>query len=97
CRDKAFSVAVSHAFAQYGRRSVLQLPLRLSGERRIAIGDDVFIGGGSWLQVLGEPRGPTAITIGSGTSISGTCVLSAARSIVLGERVLIARNAYIAD
>lgn len=96
-RDKAFSILSSRAFAAYGTHSVLQLPLRLSGESRIAVGDDVFIGAGSWLQVLGDPDGPVAISIGSGTSISGTCVLSAAERITLGNSVLIARNVYIAD
>ena len=38
----------------FGRRSVIQLPVRLSGEARISVGDDVFVGAGSWLQVLGD-------------------------------------------
>lgn len=96
-RDKAFSVAIGHAFSAFGRRSVIQLPLRLSGERRISIGDDVFIGAGSWLQVLADESGPVVISVGDGTSIAGSCVLSAASSIALGEKVLIARNVYIAD
>jgi acetyltransferase-like isoleucine patch superfamily enzyme len=96
-RDKLFCLAVSGAFAEFGARSVLQLPVRLAGERRISIGRGVFIGAGSWLQVLGEPGGPVALRIGDGTSISGSCVLSAAQSVRLGEKVLLARNVYIAD
>jgi lipopolysaccharide O-acetyltransferase len=45
---------------------------------------------------LGTP-GEVAIRIGNGTSIVGACTLSAALSIRLGERVLFARNVYIAD
>jgi acetyltransferase-like isoleucine patch superfamily enzyme len=96
-RDKVFSVAVGTAFAEFGARSVLQLPVRLTGERRIAIGSDVFIGAGSWLQVIGDSDSVQAIVIGNGTSIAGGCVLSAVQSVRLGEGVLLARNVYIAD
>jgi acetyltransferase-like isoleucine patch superfamily enzyme len=96
-RDKTFSVAVSGAFAEFGRRSVIQLPARLTGERRIAIGSDVFVGSGSWLQVIDASSNELALVIGDGTSIAGGCVLSAARSVRLGKRVLVARNVYIAD
>ena len=75
---------------------MIEPPVRLTGETWIEIGDDVFIGSDSWLQVLGTP-GDVAIRIGNGTSIVGACTLSAALSIRLGERVLFARNVYIAD
>lgn len=96
-RDKLFSVAVSGAFAEFGARSVIQLPLRLAGEGRIAIGDDVFVGAGSWLQVIDNSGSEPALVIGDGTSVAGGCVLSAARLVRLGKRVLLARNVYIAD
>jgi acetyltransferase-like isoleucine patch superfamily enzyme len=92
-RDKAFSVAVSGAFASFGRRTVIQLPVRLHGERAITIGSDVFIGTDSWLQALGDGK----LEIGDGTSFAGGCVLSAAKSVRLGRKVLVARNVYISD
>jgi acetyltransferase-like isoleucine patch superfamily enzyme len=76
---------------------VIQLPVRLRGEARIEIGDGVFIGAGSWLQVEGETEGDVVMTIGDGTSIVGQCVISAATSVRLGRNVLVARNVYIAD
>ena len=96
-RDKIFSVFFAGAFASYGRRSVIQLPVRLRGPRRIAIGTEVFIGAGSWLQVEGDVSGEIAIVIGDGTSIVGGSVISAARSVRIGRQVLMARNVYIAD
>ena len=95
---KLFAFAAGGSFHEFGKHSVMMMPVRLSGENRIAIGDDVYIGAGSWLQTLadGENTGP-ALKIGSGTSISGYCVLSAVRSVVLEENVLIARNVYISD
>jgi acetyltransferase-like isoleucine patch superfamily enzyme len=96
-RDKVFSVLAGRAFAAFGSSSVLQLPLRISGEERIAVGSGVFVGAGSWLQVLDGPGPDVAIEIGDGTSIAGTCVLSAAQSVRLGRKVLLARNVYISD
>jgi acetyltransferase-like isoleucine patch superfamily enzyme len=96
-RDKLFSTMVGGAFAEFGERTVIQPPVRLAGEGRIAIGHGVFIGSGSWLQVIGDATGGPALVIGNGTSIVGACVLSAAHSVRLGERVLLARNVYIAD
>jgi acetyltransferase-like isoleucine patch superfamily enzyme len=73
-------------------------PLRFTGEERISIGDRVFFGAGSWLQALPDGQNKTlAITIGSGSSSSGSCVISAVRSVTLEEDVLIARNVYISD
>lgn len=95
-RSKAFSVLAAGAFASFGEHSVLQPPIRLSREHRIAIGRRVFVGSGSWLQVL-EDGTEVALEVGDGTSIAGNCVLSAARSVRLGRQVLLARNVYISD
>ncbi len=95
---KGFSVGVSGAFASFGSRTVIQPPVRVSGESRIALGSGVFVGPGSWLQALEEHSGNgLAIEIGDGTSIVGNCVLSATQSVRLGRKVLLARNVYIAD
>lgn len=96
-RTKLFSLACSGAFASFGSRSVLEPPVRLLGEGRIAIGRNVFVGAGSWLQALDGFGDEVAISIGDGTSIAGGCVISAARSVRLGSSVLLARNVYIAD
>src|SRR4029077_4719972 len=97
-RCKLFSLLVSGAFARFGRKTVLMYPLRLGGEDRIAIGDRVFFGAGCWLQALpdGDKRS-VALSIGNGSSSSGGCVISAVRSVILEEDVLLARNVYISD
>jgi acetyltransferase-like isoleucine patch superfamily enzyme len=94
-KAKTFSLMAARSFAHFGARSVVEPPLRVVGEHRISIGDDVFIGAGSWLQTIDAED--AEIEIGDGTSIAGNCVLSAAVSIRLGRRVLLARNVYIAD
>jgi acetyltransferase-like isoleucine patch superfamily enzyme len=95
---RCFSLFISGAFDGFGSKTVLMYPLRLSGENRIRIGASVFMGSGCWLQTLpdGDNR-DTAMVIGSGTSIAGSCVISAVRSVRLEENVLVARNVYISD
>lgn len=96
-RDKLFTFLARSGFASFGVRSLLELPVRLGGTAGIAVGDDVFVGANSWLQVLEVTRGEVALRIGDGTSIAGNCVISAVRSVTLGKRVLLARNVYISD
>jgi acetyltransferase-like isoleucine patch superfamily enzyme len=97
-RGKMFSLLISGAFAHYGKNTVLMYPIRLNGEERIAIGDQVFIGSGSWLQTLPDRENEAvAVSIGKGTSFAGACVISAVRSVTLEENVLLARNVYISD
>lgn len=88
---------ISGSFASFGSRSVIQPPVRLMGERRIAVGNGVFVGAGSWLQVLKGDGERVALELGDGTSIAGNCVVSAAQSVRVGARVLIARGVYISD
>jgi acetyltransferase-like isoleucine patch superfamily enzyme len=96
-RRKGFSALVAGGFAEFGRGSVLQPPVRLGGEHRIAVGDGVFVGPGSWLQTLGDAGDDVLLRIGDGTEIAGNCTLSAAVRIDIGRFVLLARNVYIAD
>jgi acetyltransferase-like isoleucine patch superfamily enzyme len=94
---KSFGALAGGAFASFGKGSTIDLPVRLKGERYISIGEGVYVGAGSWLQVLGDSHSEPALVIGDGTEISGSCVLSAAASVRLGRRVLLARNVYVAD
>jgi acetyltransferase-like isoleucine patch superfamily enzyme len=97
-RSKCFSLLAGGAFAGFGQRTVLMCPVRLVGEHRISLGDNVFIGPGSWLQTLQEGREcSVAIVIGNDTSIAGACVISAVTQVILEEEVLCARNVYISD
>jgi acetyltransferase-like isoleucine patch superfamily enzyme len=93
--SRAHSFLIGGSFAAFGAGSVIETPLRMSGEARIAVGSNVFVGAGSWLQAIGD--GPVALEIGDGTSMSGMCVLSAAQSIRVGRSVLFARNVYVSD
>jgi lipopolysaccharide O-acetyltransferase len=94
---RTFSLLAAGGFAAWGRGSVVEPPVRLEGNRRIAVGADVFIGPGCCLQALDEGGDGVAIEIGDGTNIAGRCVISAVTHVRLGRSVLLARNVYIAD
>jgi len=89
-------VLASGGFGAFGSETVIELPVRITGERRIAIGSGVFLGAGCWLRANPHAVG-IALEIGSGTSVAGACVFSAEESVRIGENVLIARNVYVAD
>lgn len=94
---KAFSGLASGAFAAFGPRSILQPPIRLGGTHAIAIGSDVFVGAGSWLQTIADDASGVVLEIGDGSEFAGNCTVSAALSVTIGKRVLLARNVYISD
>ena len=75
------------------------LPTRISGESQIHIGDDVYLGSNSWLQVI-EPdasRTSPVIRLEDGVAISGYCTITAHKSVIIERKVLIARYVYISD
>ena len=67
-------------------------PLRLEGERDITIGAGTWFGSGCWLNAIGG-----TIMVGDGCSFAGDVTISAARSVMLGSDVLIARGVHIGD
>jgi len=95
-RRKSFSLLAAGGFASFGTHTVVQPPLRLRGARHIALGNGVFVGPGSWLNVLDGADG-VAIELGDRTEIVGNGVISAARSVRVGRDVLFARNVYVSD
>ena len=96
-KAKAYSVMVSGAFARFGRNSVLVPPIRMEGEKRIAIGDCVYVGARSWIQTLPNCTEVIGLKIGNGTSIGSSSVISAAYSIIIEDNVLMAPNVCIVD
>jgi len=98
-RGKVFTQLGRSGFHEFGARSVLLPPVRLGGERNVAIGKQVFVGPNSWIEVMqhGSTGQTPVITIGNGTAIVGFCTITAVQQVVIEEKVLIARYAYISD
>jgi acetyltransferase-like isoleucine patch superfamily enzyme len=94
---RSFSLLAAGGFAEFGAGSVLEPPIRLENQGRIAIGRNVFVGPGSCLLTHPEGGDEVALEIGDGVNIAGTCVISAVSHVRLGRSVLLARNVYIAD
>jgi acetyltransferase-like isoleucine patch superfamily enzyme len=97
-RGRAFSLAVSGGFAEFGARTVLDPPVDVRGASRIALGSQIWIGPGSWLYAMPDEDGSDPLLVlEDGVRISGGCVLSAVSSVRLGRDVLLARNVYVSD
>jgi acetyltransferase-like isoleucine patch superfamily enzyme len=96
-RTRAFSALLRGSFGSFAASARIQYPLRLDGERRIGIGENVFIASHCWLATYEADGRAGELEIGDGTRISGYCVLAAAARVTLGRSVLLARNVYIAD
>jgi len=92
-RDRAFALAARRSFAAWGEGTSVRMPFRVKGEHAISLGTGVCVGEGSWFQTLGTGT----IEIGDECQFSGYAVLSAAVSIVIEPRVLIARNVHVLD
>lgn len=97
-RDGVFSRLARGGFAEFGKRSHLSLPVKLTRPDHIHVGRAVYFGPGCWLQALTEDGDQDArLEIGDDCSFAGFDVLSAAKRIVIEPGVLFARNVYISD
>lgn len=96
-RTRVFSALLRGSFGSLDPSARIQYPLRLDGERRISIGEDVFIASHCWLATYEADGRAGELEIGDGTRITGYCVLAAAARVTLGRSVLLARNVYVAD
>lgn len=92
------------SFHEFGRRSVLALPFRSGNESRISIGSGVFVGPGSWIEVMSDngsghhsASDSPVIILEDDVSISGDCTITAVTRVIIGKGALIARFVYISD
>ena len=71
CRAAAFTALCRTSVHRIGSQSILAPPIRLEGEDLLRIGDRVFVGPNSWLEVLrvGRKADGPVIDIGDETSV----------------------------
>lgn len=86
-------------FYKFGKRSMISMPFRSGNEHRISIGDEVFVGPGSWIQVVSDdcPGPDPVILLEDDVSISGDCTITAVSRITIRKGALIARFVHISD
>ncbi len=99
-KEKIFTLSVQGGFLSFGSKSVLGLPVTLWGQEFITVGNQVYLGPGSWLQATGNARtgdGKPIIEIMDGVSITGACFISAREKVVIEKNVLMGRFIHISD
>lgn len=65
---------------------------------RIYIGNGVVAGKGFYCEAVADREEPgPMIIIGDGTSFGHDCIIAAANSVIIGEKVLVSCNVFIAD
>lgn len=99
-RNRLLTLAVKSGFSNFGTHSTISHPFRSGKESRISIGSRVFIGPNSWIEVMSKDAGldvDPVISIGNGVAISGDCTITAIKSVIIEENVLIARFVHISD
>jgi carbonic anhydrase/acetyltransferase-like protein (isoleucine patch superfamily) len=96
---RLFTFLVIRQFGSSGAGVIVCPPLRLANAHFIHLADGVTINRDCWIHVLSpEAAGPTpTLIIGQGCSIGMGATISAAREVVIGQRVMLARNVYISD
>lgn len=95
-RDAAFSWFVRGGFHRFGRGSRILLPFRVGNADKIAIGEHVLIGAGSFLMVPRAEATAPAIMIADRVRMNQTTI-TAVESVVIEAGVGIARGVYISD
>ena len=98
-RDKVAMFWIRGGFHHFGRKSILSLPFRSGNEDQISIGKGVFVGPGSWIQVVSDdcPRRDPIILLEDDVSISGDCTITAVSRVTIHKGALIARFVHISD
>lgn len=95
-KSKLFILLIRREFFSFGINSSIQFPLRLSNPGAISVGNNCFIGRGSWLEAIQGENHPT-IEIGNNVSFSGGCTITASQKVVIRDGALIAKNVHISD
>lgn len=95
-RDSLFSRIAAGGFHSFGARSRILLPTRIANADKIAVGEGVLIGAGSWLMVPSRETPGPVMHIHDRVRMRGVSI-SAVRSVVIEEAVGIAAGVYISD
>jgi acetyltransferase-like isoleucine patch superfamily enzyme len=96
-RARTFARLCGSGFGAFGRTAMIMTPVRVSGADRIHIAEEVFIGANSYLLALDGEGRRGEIFIGEDVQMTGDCTISAAASVRIERKALLARNVYVSD
>ncbi len=99
-KASCYWMRLAYPYLSYGRGVSVHFScdIRRSAARRMKIGDRVYIGRGTWLNVP-EPGGAEtpAIILGDGCKIGRRCMISAKNCVELEEDVMLGPSVLITD
>jgi acetyltransferase-like isoleucine patch superfamily enzyme len=99
-KSKAYTILLSQCFSSIGDKTIIIPPFRFANLSQIQIGARVTIHEHCWIQALltkEEKPSLPKLVIHDHVSIGMNATISAAKSIVIDEHVVTARNVYISD
>ncbi len=98
-KTRLFTLLISGQFNQAGRGCRISPPFRFANLHQISLGENVIIHPDCWVHTVGlRPEARLVkLEIRAGAGIGMGSTIAAAESVVIGERVMLARNVYIAD
>ena len=98
-RTRLFTLLLSSQFNELGAGSRISPPFRFYGLNRMSLGERVMINRDCWIQTIpgGELGNDAKLIIGSHAGIGMGAHISAAKQVLIEEKVLLARNVHIAD
>ena len=98
-RTRLFTFLLSTQFKEAGSGARIAPPFRRRGLNQIVLGKGVQIERDCWIQTIpdGKQDNDAKLVIGPNVGIGMGATISAARKVVIGEHVLLARNVYISD
>jgi acetyltransferase-like isoleucine patch superfamily enzyme len=98
-KGRLYTAVLRRFLGSCGRRVTVCPPFRFANLRYLHFGDDVIVNRDCWIHAvhLGEQFPEPKLVIKSHAGIGMGATISAAREVVLGEYVMLARNVYISD
>jgi acetyltransferase-like isoleucine patch superfamily enzyme len=97
---RIYTLGLSRAFYKIGWGTIINPPFRYKNLMFVQLGQAVVIQRNCWIQTVIQDapgnEGPL-IFIGDNSAIGMDATISAAKKIVIGNNVLLARNVYITD
>lgn len=98
-RTRLFTLLLSSQFKEFGAGSRISPPFRFFGLNQMSLGEAVMINRDCWIQTIpgGERENEAKLVIGAHAGIGMGAHITAAKQVMIGEYVLLARNVHIAD
>jgi lipopolysaccharide O-acetyltransferase len=98
-RGRAMRPYRERRFHSFGADSLIDRPVWIAGEHKIAVGERVMVLRGAWIAVTrpGWARPAPVLRLGDGVSCRPYCTISATESVVIEDDVVLATGCTVID